>query len=157
MPVDKYLEEATAIVVSGLQAHGYNLQVRCERDGEVARFGIDLLRTPYFFKDREAVDGKRKKKIFHIVRAHKRNTKGKIKYVRSHFRGQRKFTWAGCKVELIMPGKHASHSALEYMMDGYEPDDSNTDATLAADEVAKVLDNHSRGLPDMFHLTREVA
>lgn len=69
-----------------------------------ARFAIDMLRTPYFFKDRErTVAGK---KIFHIVRPHERVTNGKTRIVRSHCRGEREFMWKGYKVTVTLPGLH---------------------------------------------------
>ena len=84
-----------------------SLRVSIERRGLIAAFHIDTERTPYFFNDRDAIPGKRRKKIFHIVRTHERTTAtGKTTFVRSHFRGERKFTWNGYGVTISMPGFH---------------------------------------------------
>ena len=70
-----------------------------------AIFSVNVLRTPYFFKDRDlCVDHKgNKKKIFHIVRTHVRKT-GSV--VRTHFRGIREFNWEGYKIKITVPGWH---------------------------------------------------
>jgi hypothetical protein len=90
------------------------LQIRAKRGSAVALFNIDMLRTPYFFKDRErtvTVNGN-SKKIFHIVRTHKRRLKnGTERFVKTHFRGERKFTWNGHEITITMPGKH--HTPLQ--------------------------------------------
>jgi hypothetical protein len=85
-----------------------DLVVRARKGNTTASFSVDLLRTPYFFKDREfipASDGKRKR-IFHIVRVHERVTKTKRTYVKTHFRGMRRFNWNGYKISVGIPGKH---------------------------------------------------
>jgi hypothetical protein len=81
------------------------LLVRARKDGLCAAFSIDMLRTPYFFKQRDktvTVNG-RTKPIFHIVRTHKRKTGS---FVKTHFRGLRHFDWLGYKVTVSMPGLH---------------------------------------------------
>ena len=84
--------------------------VRAERNGIMTSFAIDMLRTPYFFKDRDSNitdDNGRKKKIFHIVRTHARTrADGSTGYVKSHFRGLRKFPWMGYQVTVSMSGYH---------------------------------------------------
>lgn len=83
-------------------------RVFAHKNGVTACFGIDVTRVPYFFSDRDdvVVDGQ-KKKIFHIVRTHKRNlASGKKTYVKSHFKGVRKFPWNGYNITIAMPGKH---------------------------------------------------
>jgi hypothetical protein len=91
-----------------------DIRIGCRRGGVTAAFSVDLLRTPYFFYDRDrtqiAADGKRKR-IFHIVRTHKRVLEtGKETSVKSHFRGVRSFMWNGYAVHITMPGKH--HASL---------------------------------------------
>lgn len=84
------------------------LQVRAEMGGQALVFYIDMLRTPEFFRDRDPVigdDGKRKR-IFHIARAHRREAASGAIYVRSHFRGARRFRWNGYDVVISMPGLH---------------------------------------------------
>lgn len=91
------------------------LLVLAAKDGIVARFSVDMLRTPYFFRDREKTITKNGKtrKIFHIARTHKRRlADGKEIYVKSHFRGERKFAWNGYEITITMPGLH--HTPLEW-------------------------------------------
>lgn len=85
-----------------------DVRVAAFKGGVNAVFSVDLLRVPYFFNDRErvvGVDGKTRK-IFHIVRPHKRVTGKKQTYVKSHFRGLRSFCWNGYMVNVSMPGFH---------------------------------------------------
>jgi len=85
-----------------------DVRIAASKGGTTAVFSVDLLRVPYFFSDRDPVigpDGK-KKRIFHIVRTHKRVTGDKETYVRSHFRGLRKFKWNGYSINVTMPGFH---------------------------------------------------
>jgi len=86
-----------------------DLIVRVRKHHLVASFCIDLLRTPYFFKDREITaltpSGTRKK-IIHIVRTHERRRGNHVSFVKSHFRGERKFVWNGYDVVVGMPGHH---------------------------------------------------
>jgi hypothetical protein len=73
--------------------------------GLVASFGVNAKRLPYFFRDRdyELTDTMARKRIFHIVKAHQRSDGSSVKL---HFRGERRFTWAGYDVEIVIPGKH---------------------------------------------------
>jgi hypothetical protein len=71
----------------------------------VAQFSIDPTRMSYFFQDRDVVytpNGAREH-CFHIVRAHERHTAKGVSPVRLHFRGAKKFTWAGYEVEVSVP------------------------------------------------------
>ena len=81
------------------------IKVKAYKGRLAAIFSVNVLRTPYFFKDRDLcvnVRGK-KKKIFHIVRTHVRKT-GSV--VRTHFRGMREFNWNGYKIRITVPGWH---------------------------------------------------
>ena len=81
------------------------IKVKAYKGRLAAIFSVNVLRTPYFFKDRDLcvnVRGK-KKKIFHIVRTHIRKT-GSV--VRTHFRGMREFNWNGYKIRITVPGWH---------------------------------------------------
>lgn len=94
------------------------LMVRCSKAGRSAVFAIDMLRTPYFFSQREKVltDSGRAKPIFHIVRPHKRDTIHGERWIRSHWRGVRKFRWNGYNVNITLAGKHhksITHSNIE--------------------------------------------
>jgi hypothetical protein len=79
-------------------------EVRVAKDNMVANFNIDIKDTSRFFRERTtmAEDGK-KRRIFHIVRAHER-ANGSV--VRFHFRGERQFGWKGYQVQITVPGLH---------------------------------------------------
>jgi len=81
------------------------IKVKAYKGRLAAIFSVNILRTPYFFKDRDlCVDHSgKKKKIFHIVRTHIRKT-GSV--VRTHFRGMREFNWNGYKIRITVPGWH---------------------------------------------------
>ena len=85
-------------------------RVEATKAGVTSVFNINMLRTPYFFSDREGgrLPNGSRKKIFHIVRTHARkNADGKTTNVKSHFRGERRFEWGGFDVEVMMSGYHA--------------------------------------------------
>ena len=89
--------------------HEEMTKVHVTKDGLVAVFSISILRTPYFFKDREVykTPSGQRKPIFHIVRAHRRDLKtGGETYIRTHFRGHRKFVWNGYSIRITVPGWH---------------------------------------------------
>jgi len=81
------------------------IKVKAYKGRLAAIFSVNVLRTPYFFKDRDLYvnDRGRKKKIFHIVKTHIRKT-GSV--VRTHFRGMREFNWNGYKIRITVPGWH---------------------------------------------------
>lgn len=85
------------------------LMVHAQKDSVAAVFGVDMLRTPQMFADRDlqVTENGKRKKVFHIVRTHKRTlADGTEQHVRSHFRGSRKFMWNGFSVVISMPGTH---------------------------------------------------
>lgn len=84
------------------------INVRVMKGARRLTFAIDMLRTPYFFKDREKVvnENGNTKKIFHIVAAHKRVVNGVEQIVKSHTRGLRKFMWNGYRVNILLLQKH---------------------------------------------------
>jgi hypothetical protein len=97
-----------SILVNQYESASGALRVSCTKGKNTAMFGVDLLRTPYFFDDRDVTLNERgsKRRIFHIVRTHKRIRNGVEGFVKSHFRGERKFYWKGYKCVISMPGKH---------------------------------------------------
>lgn len=123
-------------------------RVRVEHRGMVAAFGVDLLRMPYFFNDRDWVMNEKgsRQRIFHIVRTHKRTlADGRETFVKSHFRGARSFTWNDYRVNVTMPGKH--HNFLPAWDAGaYDTTDQplpiGKGKGLTADAVAKAIDDH---------------
>jgi hypothetical protein len=107
--VDEYAKRVMCILVHASEASNSGLLVRVKKKGITAAFGIDMLSTPQFFRNRDktvTVNGKRKK-IFHIVRTHKRKmADGTTKNINTHFRGERFFHWFGYSVSVTMPGLH---------------------------------------------------
>lgn len=102
-------EELFSIVMSS-QEHSALANTRIMvRKGELAAtFNIDIKRTAYFFRDRDIVlnDKGNKKRIFHIVRAHRRRVGGGTKAIKFHFRGLRQFAWSGYSIIITVPGLH---------------------------------------------------
>lgn len=93
------------------------IRVSVKKDGLAAVMNVDMERTPYFFKDRDAVivDGI-KKRIFHIVRPHERLIgEDKTTDVHMHFRGLREFNWNGYSVAITVPGRdHADWAQADF-------------------------------------------
>ena len=109
-PIENFLIGTFVMAVSAYsRQHEEMTKIRVTKGGLAAVFSIPVLRTPYFFKDREyykTPSGSRKP-IFHIVRSHKRDlVSGGETYVRTHFRGQRAFQWNGYDIRITVPGWH---------------------------------------------------
>lgn len=87
------------------EASHRGLQVKVQKDGVSCLFAIDMLRTPYFFKDRIKVktESGKTKPIFHIVKTHQRKNQRPDSFVRTHFRGLQEFNWVGYDVKIILP------------------------------------------------------
>ena len=107
------LEEAatylTWIAINSALAMDSGVHVRVAKGSKRVTFAIDMLRTPYFFKDRDKTvnENGKTQKIFHIVAGHKRKlANGEETTVKSHFRGIRKFMWNGFKINILLTGKH---------------------------------------------------
>jgi hypothetical protein len=94
-------------------AMGSMIRVVASKGKLNATFGVEIKRTSYFFKDRDVTltDKGRRARIFHIVRPHVRHTKRGEEAVRLHFRGLRKFTWAGYRIDISVPGLDAFNVA----------------------------------------------
>ncbi len=100
------------------------VRVAVSKGSLTAIFTIDMLRSPYFFSDRDPVviDGI-KKRIFHYVRPHVRTyLTGATTNIRSHFRGLNKFSWLGYNVRITVPGKTAL-DILTFTPDAYNAED----------------------------------
>lgn len=122
-------------------------RVRIEKNGLVAAIGVDMLRVPAFFSDRDKVveDG-RTRRIFHIVRTHAREARdGTVRYVKSHFRGLRRFTWNGYRVSISIPGYHHAPiygmnlGAREYA-DGEQLPQNFIDKSAAVEKIARAME-----------------
>lgn len=114
LSLDEFSTEIFALIANSTMGSEYGISVRVmSRRGEIATFSIDMLRTPYFFDDREKVvnHNGNTKRILHIVRTHERIMKnGETKFIKSHWRGLRRFFWNTYDVSISLPGKH--HGAL---------------------------------------------
>jgi hypothetical protein len=115
-----------------------DVQINVRKNDLAAIFCIDMLRTPYFFADRDVTH--KGQKIFHIVRTHKRvGAGGNETFVKSHFRGIRKFMWNGYNVHITLAGKHHA-DMLGADFGSYEEGMLNDDAnTLTAKEVGEMI------------------
>ncbi len=123
-----------------------NLRVVATKDDLNATFAVDLLRTPYFFDERDPVytEEGHKKRIFHIVKGHGRVfSDGKRTNVKSHFRGLRKFTWHGYEINITMPGfHHADILNFEAGSGEYSDDEIIPSGTCSLPEMAEGLAQH---------------
>jgi hypothetical protein len=144
---DQAATELFRIVAGATEHAASGVQVRAKReDGLCATFNVDMLRTPYFFQDRDKTTtaNGRTKRIFHIARAHERNlASGKTLFVKSHFRGERKFTWNGYRVEITMPGLH--HSIWQRFTSAAHDataDDLPQGAMVGMPEFGEMVDRH---------------
>lgn len=131
--------------VNAAETQGMGLLIRAKKNGVQSAFSIDLLRTPYFFKDRNKTvneDGKTKK-IFHIVRTHHRKLKMGTITVKTHFRGLRKFAWNGYDVTISMPGYHHS-DPIQLTMEALHEDDPFIQGKkmLGMKEAGRIIDEH---------------
>ncbi len=119
-------------------------QVRASKNGDTAVFAIAENRATYFFRDRDDTQGK--KKIFHAVRAHKRDVDGKTVNVRTHYRGLRSFNWQGYDITISVPGLH--HAApTDARFSGLEFDafDENVGDFMDIPQVGEYLGSHFSG------------
>ena len=109
-PVEDMLVASFVMAVNAYsRQHEEMTKIRVTKGGLAAVFSIPVLRTPYFFKDREyyKTPSGNRKPIFHIVRTHKRDLQtGGQTYVKTHFRGHRHFVWNGYKINITVPGWH---------------------------------------------------
>lgn len=120
------------------------LTVHVKKGREKAAFAIDMERTPYFFADRDktVTENGATKKIFHIVRAHKRTmASGETRWIKMHFRGLQSFTWNGYAVDIKMAGKHGhALSSLNFASVSEDIEGENLlTASELGERVAKVV------------------
>jgi len=57
-----------------------------------------------YFKDRYVMDGMKRKAIFHWVKAHYRKTQTGKTTVKTHFRGEKEFSWGEYDMSIRLPG-----------------------------------------------------
>lgn len=141
-----FVHQAFCLVANSFEQSGSHVRVSISHSSDIASFGVDIKRTPYFFTDRELVLNEHgsKARIFHIVRAHKRTyTDGREKYIKFHFRGLRDFDWNGYRVHISFPGFH--HNNLVEVESGghvFEKDDPLPPGMVQEAEVGKLIARH---------------
>jgi hypothetical protein len=147
--MNEYVSFALWSAVNMCLASDQGIQVRVGKGKRRITFAIDMLRTPYFFNDRDKVvnENGQTKRIFHIVRAHERTMAGgEKKVIKSHTKGLRKFTWNGYGVNILLPGKHIN-SINEWTTEGipYVDIESAPEGFVCQTELSrrfsKILDN----------------
>ena len=146
---DDWSPELSAKIAFGWAYQGYSnasmdIRIRASKNGVVGAFSVDLLRTPYFFADRNPVFHEKghKRKIFHIVRTHERKfKKGGSTFVRSHFRGLRAFDWNGYQLLITMPETH-HRDLLDFHAGAHDVEASNYPESdlLSMPELGEKLD-----------------
>lgn len=149
--VETYLINLFCDVVRHCEFADYSmLRVSVHKGDLTAVFGVNIKRVGYFFQDRdiELNEHGTKKRIFHIVRPHKRTLRdGTVKMMPFQFRGQREFEWAGYHVKITVPAR--DHFPLnefdigcldEYWVDPDQP-------TLTMSQVAdRLIKNMNEGM-----------
>lgn len=138
--VDHAAAALLAMTSNNAIAREQGLTIRVRKDGLSAVFAIDMLRTPYFFADREKVvtENGQTKKIFHIVRGHWRTLAGgHRKFIKPHFRGLREFDWNGYEVRISLAGLHGQ-AASSFRAPAADP--MTDEPTVNMDKLAERLE-----------------
>lgn len=143
-----YLSRIFLETVARFERSQYSMvRVSATKGDLTATFGVHIKRTAYFFQDRDiqlTPDGGSKKRIFHIVRPHTRQTKNGATTIPMHFRGLREFEWAGYKILITVPGKH--HVSIAEFNVGATDEfwiDSK-DGTMNQKQLGRALAEHIR-------------
>lgn len=133
----------TANTVTNVNA---GIQVAVRKGHLTAVFNIDMLRTPYFFKDREKTinHNGRTKKIFHIVRTHLRRTRKGDKYIKTHFRGIKEFNWQGYDIRIKSPKRRLHISSFDLPGTVLEEDKPVPKGFMTLGKTGKLLAEEER-------------
>jgi hypothetical protein len=143
--VDEFMTELFAIVANNFErANTSMIRVSAERGSIAATFGVNIKRTPYFFKDREVLvnhNGNRKR-IFHIVRPHIRKSGAAV---HMHFRGMREFKWNDYNILITVPGlHHASIPEFNYASAHLAPGEPMPAGVMSEPTFARKVRNYIR-------------
>lgn len=144
-PPEDAVPRALSWTINTVMSASAGMQVRVSKEKLSALFTIDMLQTPRIFRDRDMVvnENGRRKRIFHIVRGHKRRLAGGDVNVKTHFRGERKFNWGDYRVVISMPGLHHAHS-VSFSAAGR--DDSDPDeGYVSSKRLGKAIRGHETG------------
>lgn len=116
---------------SAVMRREYGVNIIVKKGKYRATFTVPQNRWKYFFKDRidALTPGGKKIPIYHAVVAHKRQTKTKLTYVKTHYRGSRHFWWQGYEINIVMQGLHSVPQAdfAVSALDEFPPDRPETD------------------------------
>jgi hypothetical protein len=129
-----------------MESHASTIRVSASKNGLTAVFGVDVLRTPYFFKDRDTLltASGRKVPIFHQVRVQQRTSPSGRKFaVRTHFRGASRFRWNGYDMHISVPGKHHGHLIdIDVLSDDSEWHKPGSREMVGTDYLGRALAAH---------------
>jgi hypothetical protein len=139
-------EQIFSWAVETYQNNLMDIRIRVSKNNLVGAFSVDMLRLPYFFKDRDhVIVNNKKKRIFHIVRTHRRVlSEGRETNVKCHFRGLRKFSWNGYNINITVPGLH-HNDPLDMpfgAIDILNNKDFNDRKTISPKKLGRILDWH---------------
>ena len=136
---EEFITELFWLAVSGAMMQENGITVRVSKKKHSVSFSIDMLRTPYFFADRKKVvnENGNTKKIFHIVRGHKRKNGT---FIKTHFRGLREFIWNDYQVKVGLAGLHRN-SLFEFTGARHEVTDEETpDKFISLEDTVNVME-----------------
>jgi len=141
--VEEFMTELFAIVANNFErANTSMIRVSAERGSIAATFGVNIKRTPYFFKDREVLvnDKGNRKRIFHIVRPHIRKSGAAV---HMHFRGMREFKWNDYNILITVPGlHHASIPEFNYASEHHEAGEPIGSDLMTSSKFARKVRNY---------------
>lgn len=140
--IEKYADFLFRIIAGAIENSQGGFQVRVRDQRIAAIFNIDMLRTPYFFKGRDKTinENGNSKRIFHIVGAHARRLAGgRTKYIKTHFRGERRFTWNGYRVTVSVPGLHHPIWAELEAETAYPEDITPSEGSMSFKQLGKLV------------------
>jgi hypothetical protein len=127
---------------------GGMMRVDVAKDNLHLALNVDPKYSARFFNDRDKsyLPNGSTKRIFHIVRAHKRIVKGVEKYIRFHFRGERRFEWNGYSVEITVPFRDGVGIAeVDIAAQDYDKDEPLPSGMVDTKQLGKKLQQWSRG------------
>tara|TARA_R100001443_G_scaffold79083_1_gene86286 strand:- start:348 stop:1496 length:1149 start_codon:yes stop_codon:yes gene_type:complete len=142
--IDQAVKNYFWSAVNGSMAQESGISIRVKKGNDALTFAIDMERTPYFFNDREKVinENGNTKPIFHVVKGHFRKNGA---FIKTHFRGLRKFKWNGYSVIISLSGLHYM-SSFEFTGSAVE---TNTDHGISPENL---VSNKALGLAIENHI-----
>lgn len=121
-------------------AQSGDVRVAVHKGDLTAVFNINARRMAYFFQDRDynLTENGARRKVFHVVQSHTR-VDGAV--VKTHYRGEKKFTWAGYAIEVTVPGldHFTEHEFNVGAVDEYWVDPADKKKLICAPELGAHL------------------